>query len=538
LKYELTQFVFSEYRQMNLSDQVRQGNDDVISSLPAEILFQIAVNLPTADIIRLCQTSQAFNQKLCQDNFFWRQLYQRDISTLRLPQPIQRLESRTQQQLGNPDYRQAYGDIVQSIDLDHPNLDQLERAIRWGYEIPVYRFFNQHPEINHRQRNDLLTDAVRAGYPDIIDFLLSHGANDYNRALIAAIRNKNPDLVQFFLRLGIDNYIDALNAAAVIGDLDLVRHFLNLLRAHQGNWLGANQLAWATFMAARENHSAVVDELVRQGADLNAALRGAAFGNHRELVQQLIDQGATDFDAAMEEAASKNHQSLIEFFMSRGANQPADLNQALVGAARGGHVDLMMFLLDHGANDVNSALVVAARRSPIHQGVSDAVDFLLDHGANNYNQALIAAAAGLGNRTPILQQMIDHGATAVNQALRAAAERGKINAIEFLIDHGATNLNAALRLVAHHGPRNAGDAIISLVRHGATSLNQALIEAASHASPNQRWIIGVLLQLGATDIPGAIRAATAHNNQSLVEFLRSRQTAASKQPIKTHQPLP
>lgn len=518
---------------MDPIDQVIQGNEDVISSLPPEVLFQIAVDLPTRDVIRLCQTSKAFNQQLCQDNFFWRTLYQRDISKQRFPEPIQRQESRTRQlqQLGNPDYRQVYRHIARQIDLDHPDWDQVEHAIRAGYEIPLHRAFDQHPNLPRRQRNRLLVLAVRAGYRDMIDFLLHHGADDYNQALLAAIRDEDPDLVQFFLRLGANNYLDALNTAALVGNLDQVRQFLDLLRSNQENWLGAGQLAWATFAAASENHVDVVDELLRQGADINIALQGAANGNHPVLVKWLIEHGATNFAEAMASAASQNHRSMVEFFINRGANQPADLNSALRGAAQGNHVELMQFLLDHGAHDVNAALIEAARRGQIQAGRSDAVDFLLEHGANDYNQALIAAAEGHGDRTHILQQLLDRGATTVSQALRAAAAKGNLKAVEYLIDHGATNLNAALRAVARHGPRNAGIIIRTLVHHGANNLNEALLEAAMHPSPNQRWAVGTLLQLGATDIDGAIGVARVWNNQSLVDYLQSRQMVSSEQPI-------
>jgi hypothetical protein len=54
---------------------VLSGNDQLLSTLPYELLFRIATHLDYPDIVRLCRVSRIFHQ-VCQDDYFWTILYQ------------------------------------------------------------------------------------------------------------------------------------------------------------------------------------------------------------------------------------------------------------------------------------------------------------------------------------------------------------------------------------------------------------------------------------------------------------------------------
>ena len=65
-----------------------------LEQLPRDVLWELAINLDYADIIKLCQTNKNLNQKLCQQDTFWRrkllkeypdyeQLFPKRLPTLR-----------------------------------------------------------------------------------------------------------------------------------------------------------------------------------------------------------------------------------------------------------------------------------------------------------------------------------------------------------------------------------------------------------------------------------------------------------------------
>ena len=71
---------------MDLVSAAQSGNDRILSTLPSDVLFDIATRLDYRDILRLCRVSHVFNDLFCQeDNSLWRFLYQRDISRIRRP---------------------------------------------------------------------------------------------------------------------------------------------------------------------------------------------------------------------------------------------------------------------------------------------------------------------------------------------------------------------------------------------------------------------------------------------------------------------
>lgn len=66
---------------MHILNILESGNDNLISSLPLELIYQIASQLSYLDILHLCQTSSYLNQMLCQSDFIWELRVYRDISS-------------------------------------------------------------------------------------------------------------------------------------------------------------------------------------------------------------------------------------------------------------------------------------------------------------------------------------------------------------------------------------------------------------------------------------------------------------------------
>jgi len=105
----------------------------------------------------------------------------------------------------------------------------------------------------------------------------------------------------------------------------------------------------------------------------NTAMKLAAEGGHRDLVDFFIFKGADNWDFGMKGAARGGHRDLVDFFISKGAD---NWNRGMFGAAKGGHRDLVDFFISKGARDWNWAMQGASLG-----GHRDLVKFFISKGA-------------------------------------------------------------------------------------------------------------------------------------------------------------
>ena len=109
--------------------------------------------------------------------------------------------------------------------------------------------------------------------------------------------------------------------------------------------------------------------------NINTALARAADGGHRDIVELMIEKGATRLCLifALSCAAQGGHRDIIGLLIEKGAN---DFNSALCMAAAGGHRDIVELMIEKGATDFNWALYRAAEG-----GHRDIVELLKQKGA-------------------------------------------------------------------------------------------------------------------------------------------------------------
>ena len=73
------------------------------------------------------------------------------------------------------------------------------------------------------------------------------------------------------------------------------------------------------------------------------------------IVQLLLDKGATNYNEGLKGAAEGGRMGIVHLLLDKGAAP----NKGLEGAAYGGHLDIVQLLLDKGATNLDSALKVA-----------------------------------------------------------------------------------------------------------------------------------------------------------------------------------
>ena len=251
--------------------------------------------------------------------------------------------------------------------------------------------------------------AVYHGYLDVIDVLLSHGA-DVNHA------NKDGASPLYFAAYtGQEAAFDVLLAhgadvhqATVFGrkpiDVAKTQKIKDILIARtkekqpesdQAVSHMVDESQW--FQAAKKGDLAVIQQGINDKIDVNCrdsyggtAISWAAWGGHLELVKYLFSLHAELSFAygtsVLSSAAIEGHSEVIVFLLSKGVNINETNNDgwtALHFAAFKGHDVVVAVLLSHGA-DVNQANNDG--RSPLHEaadkGHEEVVAVLLSHGAD------------------------------------------------------------------------------------------------------------------------------------------------------------
>jgi ankyrin repeat protein len=227
---------------------------------------------------------------------------------------------------------------------------------------------------------------------------------------------------------------------------------------------GGTMLMWA----AEQGHEAVVRLLFHHGADVNAqdkgkrtALMKATWQGHEEMVRLLLEHGANvntkDFRerAPLIFGAERGHEAVVRLLLNSGANVTAkDMGggTAMMKAARQGYEVVVQLLLDHGA-DVNARddRDMTALMSASEEGHEAVVQLLLHHGAEidmkdeqGGRTALMWATEHNKEKEAVVQLLLDHNAN-VNMkdsmdgrtALMKAALQDHKTVVKLLLGHSA-----------------------------------------------------------------------------------------------------
>ena len=173
---------------------------------------------------------------------------------------------------------------------------------------------------------------------------------------------------------------------------------------------------------------------------MSSLMYAAKIGN-MEIVKELLDFGAKDFDFAFYTACMEGYWDIAQKFIENGAN---NYDMALSYAAIGGQLDIVKELINLGAKDINGALVSACEGNHI-----ELVKYFIENGAN------------VNTKTYIEPYRYYEG-TERKYPITAATD---INIINELINAGATNLNEAI--IYNAKQTNRIDIIFNLLELGA-----------------------------------------------------------------------
>ena len=323
-----------------------------------------------------------------------------------------------------------------------------------------------------------LMDAVEWGYPQLVELLLTYGADVHLRddrgfTALHLANDETPRIFQLLVDHGAD-----LNARDNDGNSvllyvphggsggkaeDTARMLLDLgADIHSRNNSGETAL----FRAATQGHCRVIQVLMEYGADIHArnelgrpvlfSTIESKYGRPDEVVPLLLDLGAdcrsqdSAGDTALARAAANGLPGTVRLILDHEAdidtgNRAGDTALTLAAAAEVKLEKLERFDAKYNRIDPALAMAAAVERFLI------TMELLLNYGAK-----------------------IDTRNGAGDSALTLAAANGKLGAVKLLLDHGA---NA-------HVKNEAGDTALSLThQNGHSEVHQLLLERLSE--PNQ-----------------------------------------------------
>ena len=216
--------------------------------------------------------------------------------------------------------------------------------------------------------------------------------------------------------------------------------------------------------AALGNHTEIVQLLLTEGAQVNAdrghfgdPLQAAAFGGGLETVEFLLENGAVintehgEYGNALIAAAHRGHLEVAKKLIECGADPELSSRKngkAIAGAAASGQAELVKFLLLKG-NDINdpneptgSALYCASKTGDVQL-----VRMLIKAGAdvNAISGRLYTALQAACNEghVQVVKVLLANGADVnifggrLDSALQACIDHGDLDILHLLLDYGA-----------------------------------------------------------------------------------------------------
>ncbi|GAC1401839.1 MAG: hypothetical protein NVSMB56_16890 [Pyrinomonadaceae bacterium] len=290
---------------------------------------------------------------------------------------------------------------------------------------------------------------------------------------------------------------------------------------------GSGQVTSALAFAAKQNDAALIDALLKAGADINfiqdgteesTALDVAVTESSPETVQKLINANPSRrvLSNALAVAVYKSREEIVPILLKAGAdvNEQFGIRQnAVANAIANGDVVMVRLLLKAGAAraTINDALIAVAGSSNVG-----------DSNVENEKALLIAGADA---------NYIKDDDSGQSSALMAAAESGKEEVVKLLLKAGANAKNVGLAIILATSENREGLVNLLLkttpkpdVNFKSAQLDRTALMVA--AEKGNAEIAQMLLAAGAdvnirdTEEKTALQIATEKGNTKIVEMLK------------------
>jgi ankyrin repeat protein len=377
---------------------------------------------------------------------------------------------------------------------------------------------------------NVLGDAVSVGNMEMLQLLLTHGANNVREAMTCGVHSRNEQVVRLLVRLEFDKYDamdedfwkSALEAAIYCNDVELLTWLLDF---GIGVSVTPAVLKIALETAVREGHLSITKLLIARGACINAdsndltdqtILQFAVEEGHRHLVEFLLRSGADvharghwSAEMVVAKAIEQHQTEVVQLLLASGVDMNRQGPPAVLAAIEVASPELLRVVLDawlltgdidmvgwvdedgetpfggkaiHCANVELTQLLIDYRVTNA-ENASAALPRAVEDGDLEVVRLLLASGAHVGRDDDQSSWYSDtHGSFYMfATALDRAAEGGNMEILNLLLQHPTTveERSQALQVAAS---RNNLDAVISLLDHGV-NVNAAPFGSAIYFPP-------------------------------------------------------
>lgn len=364
-----------------------------MNRLPAELVYRLSGNLEYIDIQSFNIVSQYYNN-LFGDLQFWESKIFQDfnIGGEEYKEIVQETKSS----------KKAYMRIAANHNIPfigaekYGNIYELSRQAAWGNNLSLIKYFYQRNKnsqvlfiLGKRNKRDwlcqispqyersspILEGALAGGHWELAQSLIDKFGEKILKGsdLSLAIESGNIEIVKSVLTLLHNNYsqlikngditkadkqsclrqdmLSGLSKAVKHGYYDIIEILLQL---------GAEGLANTIYQAAKNGDMHMIQYIISQSIDIdwNGGLEGAAYGGFRNIIDFMIDKGATNIDKGIDSAALGGHMDIIKYLVTLGGNISP---KTLTSAIRGEHLQIIEYLLSGnlpiGLNFIETAIL-------------------------------------------------------------------------------------------------------------------------------------------------------------------------------------
>jgi ankyrin repeat protein len=196
---------------------------------------------------------------------------------------------------------------------------------------------------------------------DLINFLISHGANNFNESIVEASRYGNIELVELFIGLGANNFNEALGSSPVLyrdqykdfNDSDYISLRNNKLKiAKLFLDHGADNLNYTLSTACNYGNIEIIELMISKGADnLNDCLVSAVYIGSVDTTRLLLRNGANCISGAFKAACNKDHYYLVKMMIYHRADRNL-IESYVYTAFRNDNICIVKLLFSHISDQV------------------------------------------------------------------------------------------------------------------------------------------------------------------------------------------
>lgn len=283
--------------------------------------------------------------------------------------------------------------------------------------------------------NGCLFKACWSGCVEMVNYIISRGAKDWNMGLHGACMSKNRYLINLMINYGANRWFSGLRGACTAGDMEMVIFMMEKIKK-------------------TENEAEIMEiKKAEEGWIWNIVFTDACNGGNLEIVKYITENSnsaITCWHIGLLTACEYGYVDIAKFMVQKGA---ANAKEALIQTCAGSEESRDKYphiIIDEDKHAYleSRALDIVKFLVPLCVDLSDCLYYscgygsleitqvLINSGATDFNQGLKGACSG--NRIDLVKLMIEYGATDFNGGLRTNLEADS-DIINLLLSHGANN---------------------------------------------------------------------------------------------------